>query len=227
MQDASPPARKATLSSRICADLRAAILRGDLAPAEKINLDRLRETYQISISPLREAVSRLIAEGLVNFEDQRGYSVTPVSLADLAEVTRLRGELETIALGEAVNNGDLEWESAVMGALYRLSRTAKDTPEAWEEAHSAFHMALVSGCGAPRLLQICAMLRTLQDRYRRLWPPSPQDGAARQIAEEHRAIAEAATSREAARAAALLRAHIEATGTELRARMQTHPPATP
>ena len=53
------------------------------------------------------------------------------------------------------------------------------------------------------------------------------DGTARQIAEEHRAIAEAATSREAARATALLRAHIEATGTELRARMQAHPPATP
>jgi DNA-binding GntR family transcriptional regulator len=71
------------------------------------------------------------------------------------------------------------------------------------------------------------MLRTLQDRYRRLWPMSPKDGTARQIAEEHRAIAEAATSREAARATALLRAHIEATGTELRARMQAHPPATP
>jgi len=59
----------------------AAILRGDLKPGAKINLDRLRQDFAVSISPLREAVSRLVPDGLVEFEDQRGYRVAPVSAA--------------------------------------------------------------------------------------------------------------------------------------------------
>ncbi|WP_343115631.1 GntR family transcriptional regulator [Ostreiculturibacter nitratireducens] len=227
MSDTPPPskARKETLTSRIADDLRARILRGELPPGQKINLERLREETAVSVSPLREAVSRLVAEGLVSFEDQRGYAVTPVSSADLAEITHLRGELETMALEDAIAGGDLEWESEVMGTLYRLNRTERDptrraTMEAWEEAHSAFHVALISGCRQPRLLQICTTLRRLQDRYRRLFLLSSNPDSQRSVESEHRAIAESATSRETARAKALLRAHIEATGAELRVRME-------
>lgn len=209
--------RKATLSSRISADLRAQIMRGDITPGEKVNLDRLRETYGISISPLREAVSRLVADGLVSFEDQRGYTVTPISLADLAEVTQLRGELEVMALAASVAEGDLEWESEVMGTQYRLSRTEPKASDDWEAAHTTFHMALISGCRKPRLLQFCTMLRIQHDRYRRVLL---SNGEARRVDEEHAAIAEAAVQRESTRAPALLRAHIEATGAELRALLQ-------
>lgn len=208
--------RKATLSSRISAELREQILRGDLAPGEKINLDRLRDAYGISISPLREAVSRLVADGLVSFEDQRGYTVTPISAADLAEVTQLRGELEVMALAASIAEGDLDWESRIMGAQYRLSRTPKADTD-WETAHTEFHLALISGCNKARLLQFCTVLRTQHDRYRRVLLSG---GDNRRVDEEHAAIAEAAVQRESARAQALLRAHIEATGAELRALLQ-------
>lgn len=218
---ASPP-RKETISSRVSADLRDAILRGDLAPGSKINLDRLRAAHDASISPLREAVARLVADGLVLFEDQRGYRVAPVSLADLDEVTRLRATLEGMALEASIGAGDLEWESDVMRALYRMKRTPRDparpeTAETWEAAHTAFHMALVGGCGMPRLVGFCTVLHNMNDRYRRLF--APEGDAARDVAGEHDAIAEATTRRDAPRATEALRAHILRTGAALRARM--------
>lgn len=215
MRPASTPPRKATLSSRLSAQLRAQILRGTLAPGEKINLDRLRAEHGLSISPLREAVTRLVSDGLVQFEDQRGYTVAPISRADLAEITALRVSLETMALARAVTVGDLEWESAVMGALYRLSKAARAEIDSWEAAHSAFHIALVAGCGQPRLMAMIATLRGLQDRYRLLFP----EGASGESAAEHAAIAEAVTARESARAVMLLAAHIEATAAGLHSAM--------
>lgn len=214
-----PPApqtpRKATLSSRLSTELRGQILHGTLAPGEKINLDRLRAEHGLSISPLREAMARLVADGLVRFEDQRGYTVAPISRADLAEITALRVALETMALARAVAQGDLDWESTVMGALYRLSKANRAAIDEWEGAHSAFHIALVSGCGQPRLMAMIATLRGLQDRYRLLFP----EGAQGESAAEHAAIAEAVTARESARSTVLLSAHIEATAAGLHAAM--------
>ena len=213
--------RKATLSSRIGADLRAEILRGSLAPGEKINLDQLRARYDVSISPLREAVARLVADGLVEFEDQRGYTVSPISAADLADVTALRETLEAQALESSIATGDLNWESDVVEALYRLNHTPRQNgAEDWEEAHTAFHLSLISGCRRPRLLQVCTTLRLQHDRYRRVLLGDAELAASgRRVEEEHSAIADAAVARESARAVALLRAHIEATGKALRAQL--------
>jgi GntR family transcriptional regulator, carbon starvation induced regulator len=221
MQMLEPP-RKETISSRISTLLREAILRGDLAPGAKINLDRLREHYDISISPLREAVSRLVADGLVEFEDQRGYRVVPVSLENLAEVTALRAEFEVIALRASVERGNLDWESDVMRAHYLLTRTERNaaqpaTIDAWEKAHTGFHAALSGGCGMPLLLTFCAVLHNMNDRYRRLYLAQHPSG--RDVTAEHEDIAMAATARDADRACAALRAHIHGTGERLQHRL--------
>ena len=68
-----------TLSTSIASTLRAAISNGELEPGRKLRLDDLRATFGVSLSPLREALSRLSAEGFVVMEDQRGYSVAPIS----------------------------------------------------------------------------------------------------------------------------------------------------
>ena len=68
-----------TLSTTLVARLRDAIMRGELLPGSKLNLDRLRTAFGVSLSPLREALCRLENDGLVALIDQRGYRVTPVS----------------------------------------------------------------------------------------------------------------------------------------------------
>ncbi|WP_023849288.1 GntR family transcriptional regulator [Ponticoccus alexandrii] len=86
-----------------------------LAPGEKLNLNRPRETLGVELSPLRETINRIVATGLVEMEPMRGYSVTPISVANLDEAAAFRIEPEPDALLRAMQNGVLDWESAVMG----------------------------------------------------------------------------------------------------------------
>lgn len=221
--NASPkPAPKPTQVSRVAEAMRAAILTGDLAPGAKVNLEELRERLDVSLSPMREAMARLVAEGLVSFEDQRGYRITPVTRENLDEVTTLRADLEAAALGHAVARAGLDWESEVLSALHRLERAGGDPAPAkgegnWQAAHAAFHKALVGGCRMPLLTGFCAVLYNLADRYQRLLRPAGPDGGAG--TGEHRQIAQAAVARDGPRAMALMRAHIERAGAELATRL--------
>jgi DNA-binding GntR family transcriptional regulator len=215
---------KDTIASQLVRRLREAILSGELAPGAKINLERVRHGFDVSLSPLREALARLIADGLVTFEDNRGYRVAPVSLANLEEITALRTEFETLALRHAIAAGNLEWEGDVIRALHRLNRTARDparpeTLEAWEAAHSRFHLALIAGCAMPQLLSFCRVLLNLNDRYRRVFlQTQPGD---RDVSAEHNDIAHAAVARDTEFACARLREHIQRTGTNVRNHLST------
>jgi GntR family transcriptional regulator, carbon starvation induced regulator len=207
-----------TLSTSIASTLRAAISNGELEPGRKLRLDDLRVTFGVSLSPLREALSRLSAEGFVVMEDQRGYRVAPISERNLIEVTKLRAMVETFALGEAIAQGDDKWESEVVASLYRLNKLERaDAPSdqgAWEAAHRDLHYRLISACGMPLLLSFSATLHDLNDRYRRLFLRSrPFDRAVRR---EHTDMANAALERDAQLACEILRGHIERTGTNIR-----------
>jgi DNA-binding GntR family transcriptional regulator len=213
---------KSTKATRLVDRLREAILSGELRPGSKINLDTLRRELDVSLSPLREALARLIAVGLVELHNNRGYSVAPVSLDNLAEITRLRMEFEGLALASAIEHGDSRWEGDVVRALHRLSCIERDpneprTIEAWEHAHRDFHMTLLSGCGMPLLLNSCVVLHNLNDRYRRVF--LARSGGDRNVAGEHSEIANGAVARDAAFACAKLREHIRRTGTNLHNRL--------
>jgi DNA-binding GntR family transcriptional regulator len=228
----APHAR--TIADALDEQLRAAILRGEIAPGAKLKLEELRERFGVSLSPLREALSRLAAEGLVLAESQRGFRLPEASGERLAEVIALRCHLEPFALAESIRRGDDEWEARLVGVFHRLSkleradsRAAKTRVEDWETAHRAFHEALISACGMPILLQFCGVLNDLSDRYRRLFlARNPLD---RDVLGEHQAILDAALARKADRATALLRRHVERTGTNVLRAMQPEavPPRRP
>jgi DNA-binding GntR family transcriptional regulator len=211
-----------TKASRLVERLREAIISGSLAPGTKINLDRVRREFGVSLSPLREALARLLAFGLVELHDNRGYSVAPVSLNNLAEITRLRVEFESLALSSAITSGDLRWESEVMRALHLMNRMPRDpadlkTLEAWEHAHRDFHMALLAGCRMPLLLSFCLVLHNLNDRYRRTFLAA--QGGDRNVVVEHSEIAQGAVARDRDYACDKLREHIQRTGANLRTRL--------
>lgn len=210
---------KATIAGQIEAALRQDILHGTLAPGARLNLDSLRKRMAVGLSPLREAVTRLVSAGLVEVVPQKGYTVTPISLANLNEVSALRIELEPYALRKSIENGGLDWESRVMGALHRLNRTDRipgnaDSLAEWEAANNAFHRLLIQRCDMPLLLNIHHALVSMNDRYRHIYLKAA--GIQREVIDEHTAIAEAAVARQADRAAALLTAHIERSTQNLR-----------
>jgi DNA-binding GntR family transcriptional regulator len=217
-----PADMKQTKSTLLVDRLREAIISGVLKPGEKINLDRVRQDFDISLSPLREALARLIASGLVEFHDNRGYTVAPVSPSNLAEITRLRVECESLALSSAIACGDARWEGDVIRALHHLNRIERDPliPKSigdWEAAHRGFHMILISSCNLPLLLNFCLVLHNLHDRYRRVFLAT--QGGDRNVAMEHSEIAQAAVARDAVFATAKLREHIQRTGDNLLARL--------
>jgi DNA-binding GntR family transcriptional regulator len=210
-----PASNSPTLASGIAARLRALITSGEMPPGKKLRLDDLRSTFGVSLSPLRESLSRLAAEGFVVLEDQRGYRVAPVSEANLREVIRLRAEVESLALRESIRLGDDDWESEVVAAAYRLKKSSRlevrlAHPQEWEVAHRVLHERLLSACEMPLLLQFCGTLHHLSDRYRRIFlEDHPTD---LNTAAEHASICSATVERRTEDACRLLRAHIERTG---------------
>jgi DNA-binding GntR family transcriptional regulator len=217
----------ATLVSGIVDQLRFEILGGKIKPGAKLRADDLKSKFEVSLTPVREALMRLTAEGLVIAEDQRGFRVAPVSLQNLKEVTELRVALECLALRLSVEAGDLEWESNIVATAHRLaaltSRRCEDQTvinEEWEQWHRKFHLALIAACDMPLLIAFCKTANDLCDRYRRIYLPyiRPVDRL-----KDHNRIAEAACNRDSALAVRLLTDHIRRTETVIVAGLKAMP----
>lgn len=180
--------------------LRADILSGALLPAERLRIQALSERYRVGATAIREALSRLVTDGLVIVEDQRGFNVAPVSRDELLDLTRTRIHIEQIALRMAVENGDIEWESRLLSNFHRLSRTpAPTTTEhhaAWSDAHRRFHEALIAGCGSDWTLRLCRLLYDKSERYRNVAERKARSNA-RDVSVEHQKMLDAAMARDA------------------------------
>ncbi|MFA9216367.1 MAG: GntR family transcriptional regulator [Sphingomonadaceae bacterium] len=193
--------------------LRNAILWGKLPAGSRLRTNVLTKEYDIGLGALREALSRLSAEGLTQAEAYRGYVVTPISAEDVKDLARVRTAIETQCLVWSIENGDLDWESNILAATHRLVNCERELdqnshPATWTQAHSDYHAALVGGCGSPRLLQIRDSLYEQSERHRRLELSIPHD---RNADDEHRLLAEAAIARDIPRATQLMHNHINRT----------------
>ena len=194
--------------------LRADILGGALQPGMKLKLEGLRGRYDVSINTLRETLSRLSADGLVEAEGQRGFTVMPASLADLIDITETRRLLECHAARRSVERADLEWESRVVAAYHKLSkaeelvaRNADKHADQLEAYNREFHIALISGCNSRWLLHFHRMMYDQSLRYRMLAfrvKDFPRDQSRR----EHKQILEAALARDIDALVAVLGTHI-------------------
>jgi GntR family carbon starvation induced transcriptional regulator len=202
-----------SLTTAVLDQLRDDILTGALAPGEKLRLEHLTDRYGCGRTPLREACSRLAAEGLVVASEQRGFRVAAVSRDDLLDLTRTRQRVEGLALRDAIQHGDAAWESDVRQALERLTAVPRARRGAnawtWDERHRALHTALLGGSGSPWLMRFFGLLFDQSERYRRL--SQVLAGATRDVEGEHEALVRAALDRDAERAAALLTEHIAKT----------------
>jgi DNA-binding GntR family transcriptional regulator len=195
--------------------LRSDILDGRIRPGERLKLPGLTERFGVSITVIREALTRLAGQGLVEVNPKRGFSVMGLSPADLRDLTYVRVQLETLTLRASVERGGLDWETGIVGELHALGRTPLLRDDGsinteWAQRHRDFHHALLAGCGSPRLLSITAAERDRAELYR-AWTVSLAADTGRDIAAEHQAIADRALARDADGAAAALTAHIERT----------------
>lgn len=210
------PSAPSTQASHVYDRLREDLLSGRLAPSRKLQMRFLMETYQTGQTPLREALNRLTADGLVEVREQRGFYVRDISRAELAELTKTRCWVESLALRESMAASTPQWEEELVLAQHLLSRTPRslnatafeDNPE-WERLHRIFHRILIANCGSQSLIAFCGQLADQLYRYRRLsirkaFPSRP-------VGDEHAAIATAILSGDPELAVKLLTAHYQKT----------------
>lgn len=205
-----------TLLDQTYRRLRNDIITGVHPPGSKLRIEALRGRYNVSAGTLRESLSRLIAESLVDAIDQRGFRVTPVSRQDLEDLTNTRIHLEGEALRQSIGAGDDAWEADLVSAYYLLTRAeSKPRPdihasiEEWEERNRAFHVALIAASPSLWLKKLLDVLYRQWARYRFITLDS--NSAPKNLHDEHRAIYEAALARDAEKACTLLTEHVRAT----------------
>lgn len=199
--------------------LRFDLLESRIKPGERLKFVELADRFGISQTVIREALTRLSEQGLVVSNPKKGFSVMPLSVDDLVDLTEVRVRLETMALSDSIRNGDLRWEMAVVAAHHALERTPFDAEvprmaATWRQAHRAFHDALCSGSGSPRLEKVVSQLRDSSDLYR-IWSGSLGGGQRRDVTAEHQAIMQATLARDAEGAGELLANHLRRTADAL------------
>ena len=190
--------------------IRADVIFGRLAPGHKLRLEALRESYGVSVTTLREILTRLAAEGFVAAEGKRGFEVAGVSADNLRELADLRLLLEQHAMAISFANADVEWEGRVVSAHHKLASTERlmdsgiGEPEQWKRYDGEFHQALISNCGSRLLMETHSLAFDKYFRYQMV--------AFRYRGEEpsmqHRALLDCALKRDAETARQVLAEHV-------------------
>jgi DNA-binding GntR family transcriptional regulator len=195
--------------------LRSGILEGRFPPHTQLAEVELARQLQVSRGPIREAMQRLIQEGLLRAERNRGVFVVELGLEDARDVYLARGIIERAAAAIVAKQRP---EAALTELEGIVDQLAASVGGAWTEviAHDlAFHQTLVEAAGSPRLSR---MFRTLVAETRlcliRL-EPFYQEG--NEVVEEHQAIAEALRSGNRRRAEGLLQVHMDEAAARLSA----------
>jgi DNA-binding GntR family transcriptional regulator len=211
-----PPAM---LSEQVYAHLRDAIMRGEYAPGAALKPQDLAKERGVSLAVVREALVRVVGDGIADRLPNRGFAVAAFSDRRWQEIAEARQVVEPVVLRMSIERGDLDWEARVRAAHHRLTRTPVYAPgegehysSAWSEAHRVFHRTLLEGCDNSVLLETFDRMWTASELARR-W--STHRNPDRDGFEEHRRLEEAALARDADTAAELLARHVATTAAVL------------
>jgi GntR family transcriptional regulator, carbon starvation induced regulator len=214
-----------TLSEAAYQELRFDIVSGALHPESRLSANTLKDRYKVSTGTLREALTRLVGDSLVTFEGQKGFRVAPISLEDFADLTEFRKLIETAALRRSIENGDEQWEGAVIASFHRLSKVedrlhaaltrheqqaVEKIRDEWEARNRDFHATLISACNSKRIKQVHGALYDQAERYRQITFNS-QLVVHRDVRDEHRSIMKATLERDADSACRFAADHIDRT----------------
>lgn len=205
-------------TAEVIADkLREAIVRGGLGPGEQLGEADLAARFGVSRGPVREAMQRLVSEGLLHSIRNRGIFVIELTLADVVDIYRARTAIEGGALTLILDGRrDIAHEALAPSVAAMLDRAAAGDAAGVSDADRQFHEALVAAAGSPRLVRAARTLLietrmclgALQTTYPDL----------REQAQEHVALREAITAATPARVHRLLRDHMDDAVQRLRGR---------
>lgn len=220
----SPPERIVDTAYRA---IRGAILDRRLEPGEPLSVPELSRRLGFSRSPVREAVSQLVAEGLAREEPRKGASVARLGPVELFEIHEVREPLEGLAARMCALRVGSELQSELGRILDRQAEAvAEGDGDGYWLTDREFHERLATSCGNARLERFLGSLHAQMRVALRIVAESPEH--IERGHEDHRAVLSAIEDRDPDRAEGLMRAHIASTRARLRDAMGAKDPqATP
>jgi DNA-binding GntR family transcriptional regulator len=209
------PIRKSGLTETVYQRLRSEIVAARLLPGELLTLDELGTRYGVSRTPVREALRRLEAEGLVLFREHRRVQVAPLTVSEIADTYALRILTEGFAVSESIRRRPTEIarEAEVVYRHMERDASAGDS-DAFYRHHLDFHRAIYAGAGSQELSRVTEDLRTRTDRHRHAHV-SFQPANLRSTVDAHSGILAAVRAADQHGAARLVVEHLYATSVEL------------
>jgi DNA-binding GntR family transcriptional regulator len=215
----NPLAGRQSSPRLIATALRAAIIRGRLAPDAPLRQEELARHFSVSRIPLREALRQLESEGWVEFLPHRGARVSRLDAAEAREIFEMRAALECAALKLAVpRHTRASWQEVarLLSDSQRESRRSR-----YVRRNRDFHLALYRPAQRPRLLALIASLHDRGERYLRLKLDIP--AYKQQSDAEHAQIFAAASGGRIGQALRILEGHLLKTGEMLAGRLGAPP----
>jgi GntR family transcriptional regulator, carbon starvation induced regulator len=204
------------LAERAYRELRRALVRGDYEPGARLRVEELTRRFDVSSSPVREALNRLSGQGLVRMLENRGFRVAPLTAEGVSDLARVRLLVECEALRDSIAHGSDSWEAQAVAAGHalalaerRLGNEARALNDDWSARHRRFHMSLYAACTSPLLIDLADVLFDNAERYRR-WAARYRQSPRRKH-DEHQQLLAAVVARDVDKAVGLLRAHITRT----------------
>ncbi|TCP55317.1 GntR family transcriptional regulator [Tamaricihabitans halophyticus] len=219
---ARPAKRPPTAQEAVLAEIRRAILGGDMPPGTQIFQDELATRFGVSRVPVRDALRTLEGEDLVTYVPRRGYHVIQLDVDELLEIQQIREILETEVLRRITPAVCAEVADRMAVAMDEMVEHERQEDFAsWVSAHRDFHFALFGAAEMPYLTRILGQLWDASDLYRAHYMHA---GQARQRADDdHRGLLAAVRAGQPAELVELMRAHRETTVRSIRRSLIGHP----
>jgi len=196
-------------------DLHLQLVTAQIPQGAKLRSEHLRAKYDCSANTVREVLFRLASEGLVLFEEQRGFRARPLDPERLHYLTKFRIMLEQDGATASIQKGGLQWEAEFSAAHKKLSHIEQqitgpdlqgEALRLWSLAEREFHDTLLSACDSPFLR---LSYRRTYDQFRQQKIMQPQYGYHPENVPEHQEILDAALARDAPRCRAAVYNHMK------------------
>ena len=190
-------------------ELKRLIIEGEIEPGERIVETEYAEKFQISRTPIREAIRMLELEGFVESQSKGGVIVKKITMEDIEEIYRIRIALEAIIIDEAIRKAEKK-------DIRKLTRLMEDTEELLEEYEdekevfelfAQFNNILYEIAKLKRVEDMITNIKLYLSKFRRI---AVENDERRRIAfEDHKAIVEAIKDKDSERAMELNKLHLE------------------
>lgn len=214
------PLNRYVLTDEIYILLKNQIINHELPPGEKVNIDQLARDLEVSNIPIREALSRLAAEGLIRSVPFKGMFVTSLTLKELDEIYELRIELESYAVKKAIQQIPeqvlLKLEGLIADCKVQSSTHSENKLQLIERMNIEVHGHILQYCGNETLSKL---VNTYIERIQRYVGIIDQDLTVEYVEKEcneHLDIVKSLLARDSIAAIQMIRSHLTASYTRTR-----------